>query len=140
MYKGKTTHNWGSLCRTAQLLNASYMATIGSRFRKQASDTMRSWRHVPIFQHETFEDFYRSIPYDCQLIGVEMTSDAVEISQFEHPQRAVYLLGSEDNGLPPDVLERCHKTVCLRGERSMNVAVAGSIVIYDRVSKAAKPI
>jgi len=29
----------------------------------------------------------------------------------------------------------CHQVVRLPGERSLNVAVAGSIVIYDRITK-----
>lgn len=49
--------------------------------------------------------------------------------------RAVYLLGNESSGLPKDILAGCVSTVALPGHFSLNVAVAGSIVLYDRVSK-----
>ena len=59
------------------------------------------------------------------------------LDEFEHPENAVYLLGSEDNGIPPRVLEACGACVALSAERyaSYNVAMAGSIVLYDRLAK-----
>ena len=51
--------------------------------------------------------------------------------------QAVYVLGSEDAGLPPSVVRACHLCVSLEGLRaaSYNVAVAGSILMYDRHRK-----
>ena len=59
------------------------------------------------------------------------------LDEFEHPKDAVYLLGSEDAGLPKAVLRACHHTVSLRSENyaSYNVAIAGSLVLYDRRQK-----
>ena len=59
----------------------------------------------------------------------------IKAQKRERPQQAVYLLGAEDNGLPPRVLEKCHRLVSLPSVRtnSYNVAVAGSLVMYDRV-------
>ena len=62
---------------------------------------------------------------------------AIPLGGFSHPKRAVYLLGSEDNGLTRKAMDKCHALVRLPGERSMNVAVAGSIVMYDRHNKYA---
>ena len=57
------------------------------------------------------------------------------LAQFEHPEQAIYLLGSEDNGLPARVLEKCSAVIALEAVRqvSYNVAVTGSIVMYHRV-------
>eukprot|EP00966_Prymnesium_polylepis_P085538 1980378-Prymnesium_polylepis.1 len=59
------------------------------------------------------------------------------LDEFEHPDRAVYLLGAEDTGLPKSVVHACHQHVALPAERyeSYNVAMAGSIVMYDRIAK-----
>ena len=43
-----------------------------------------------------------------------------------------YLLGAEDNGLTKAAIEKCHALVKFKSEMSLNVAVAGSIVLYDR--------
>jgi tRNA G18 (ribose-2'-O)-methylase SpoU len=59
------------------------------------------------------------------------------LSQFQHPRNAIYILGSEDHGVPKSVLRGCQEVVSLEAEGygSYNVAVAGSIVMYDRMVK-----
>lgn len=133
MYQPKNTHNWGSLVRSANILGADFIATIGPRYKPQISDVLKSHRHLPVFQFSSFEEFQNSRPYDCQLVAVEMGDESKDLSEFKHPERAIYLLGSEDNGLPPSVLKKCQHVVKLKGDRSMNVSVAGSIVIYHRI-------
>jgi len=93
---------------------------------------MKSWRHIPTFTYDTFDEFYGNLPYDCRLVGIELVDTATPLECFEHPDRACYLLGAEDHGLTSEALRRCHVLLKLRGERSMNVAVAGSIVLYHR--------
>lgn len=131
----KTSMNYGSLFRTAQILEADFLFLIGARFKIQASDTMKSWRHIPTFLYKDFDDFNQHRPHDCRLIGIEMTSSAVALKEFKHPKQACYLLGAEDHGLTKQAIQHCQDIVFLPGERSMNVAVAGSIVIYDRITK-----
>lgn len=132
---GKTEYNYWSLFRTAQILDADFLFIIGARFKVHSADTMKSFRHMPVFSYSDFKDFNDHRPFNCELIGVEMVKNAVEISQFKHPKQAIYLLGSEDNGLSKEATASCQKFVRLRGDRSMNVSVAGSIIIYDRVVK-----
>ena len=105
------------------------------KYKKQTSDVLKTWARIPLFHYDDFEDFRKNLPYDCQLVGVELDEKAVPLHEFKHPKRAVYLLGAEDNGLPPKVLEECHHLVQLPGTNSLNVAVTGSIVLNDRVVK-----
>jgi len=42
---------------------------------------------------------------------------------------------SENHGLTKAIKEKCHDLLVLPGEKSLNVAAAGSIAIYDRVAK-----
>lgn len=134
----KTESNVGTLWRSAFLLGASFIFTIGKRYKKQSSDTPCTWRHLPLYHYESREDFYKAaIPHDCILVGVELDDRAKPLADFSHPQRAIYILGAEDNGLTQDMMNRCHRLVVLPGEFSMNVAVAGSIVMYDRLTKMA---
>lgn len=131
----KTAHNYGSLFRTAQVFNADFIFLIGCRFKQQATDTMKSWRHMPMFTYESFGDFNAHRPFDCRLIGIEMHPSATPIKNFVHPKQACYLLGAEDNGLSSEAIKGCQSVIYLPGERSLNVAVAGSIVLYDRINK-----
>jgi tRNA G18 (ribose-2'-O)-methylase SpoU len=135
IYRGKTEHNIGTLWRTAYILGASYIFTIEKRYKKQTSDVLKTWARIPMFHYRTMDDFLKSIPYDCRLVGVEMTETSEFLSDFQHPKRAIYLLGAEDEGLPQEIIESCHYLIQLPGNNSLNVAVAGSIVLHDRVSK-----
>ena len=135
VYSMKNSVNYGTLFRSAQVFGADFVYLIGCRFKQQASDTMKSWRHVPTFQYADFDDFNAHRPYDCRLIGIELDATAHPINNFVHPKQACYLLGAEDHGLPPTIMKKCQHVIYLPGERSLNVAVAGSIVLFDRINK-----
>ena len=87
---------------------------------------------MPYFHYDTFEDFYAHLPKGAMLVGVELTDKAVNLESFHHPRRCVYLLGAEDHGLSKKAIEKSHHLVKFNSEHSLNVAVAGSIVMYDR--------
>lgn len=129
---GKTPENLGVLWRSAQNLGASFIFTIGNRYAKQASDTHNAVKAMPYFHYDTFIDFYRHLPKGARLVGVEMTPQAIELESFEHPRRCVYLLGAEDHGLSKEAIEKSHFLIKFPSTMSLNVAVAGSIVLYDR--------
>lgn len=139
VYYPKTEQNIGTLMRTAFLYDAAFVFTIGRRYRTQASDTPKTKLHVPLFHFDTFDDAVRHFPEGAPLIGVELDPRGQQLPGFSHPERAVYLLGAEDNGLPQDVIERCDSMVEIPTiqPRSMNVATAGSIILYDRHVKHA---
>ena len=132
----KTEINYGTLFRTAQIFDADFIFIIGKRFKKQASDTMKSSRHIPMFEYKDFKDFNNHRPYNCKLIGIELIETAHKLKDYVHPKQACYLLGAEDHGLSKQAMKYCNHFVVLPGERSLNVAVAGSIVLYDRISKS----
>jgi tRNA G18 (ribose-2'-O)-methylase SpoU len=135
VYRPKTAENIGSLWRTAYVLGADYIFLIDAKYKKQSSDVLKVWSKIPLFQFDSFENFRSSLPYSCRLVGIEQDKKAIPIKEYEHHSRAIYLLGSEDNGLPKDIKEQCHELIQLPGDSSMNVAVAGSLVVFDRVNK-----
>ena len=96
---------------------------------------MKSWKHIPLFEYENFEQFYASRPKGSKLIGIELDERSMPLTTYQHPERAIYLLGAEDKGLPQAILSRCDEIVQIPGEFSLNVSVAGSIVLYDRLLK-----
>lgn len=137
IYHGKTPANLGTLWRSAYQLGAAGIFLIGNRFHKQASDTVKAYRHIPLREYLDFEHFQSARPYDCVLVGVEMGGRP--LSGYHHPERAIYLLGAEDHGLPKQVTEKCQSIISLEALNTLsyNVAVAGSLVMYHRQFKAA---
>ena len=67
-------------------------------------------------------------------VATALAANAVPLEAFEHDQRPLAIIvGNEASGLPPAVLR--HATDCVtipmqRGIDSLNVAVAGAIVLY----------
>ena len=135
----KTGTNLGTLWRSAHNLGASFIFVIGKRYYRQASDTTKAWRNIPLFQYGSFDSVYSNIPHDCVLVGVEYPHNSAKpLTNFKHPERCLCLLGAEDHGLSKVAKERCHQFIMIPGSRlnqSLNVAVAGSIIMYDRTSK-----
>lgn len=133
----KSQVNIGTLWRSAFLNDAAFVGTIGRRYQYQPSDTPGTTSHVPLVHYADMDDFIRHIPHSCPIVGVELDECAKHLPEFCHPPRAVYLLGAEDHGIPRAILDRCHYTVQIPTVRdwSMNVAAAGSIVMYDRMAK-----
>lgn len=134
-YNMKSECNYGTLFRSANCFGADFIFLIGRRFKKQSSDTMRTERHIPLYEYDTFEEFYKNLPHGCQLIGIEICERAKLLKIFSHPQNAAYILGQEDGSLPPEVLNKCHQIAKIDTSHCLNVSVAGSIVLYDRQCK-----
>ncbi len=136
VFHAKNEVNIGTLLRSAHVFGAAFVFTVGKRYQRQASDTTKAWRHVPLFHFESIADLMEHAPYDCQVIGVEIDERSIDLPAFNHPERAVYLLGAEDGGLSSEAIEAVHRLVVIPGAaRCLNVATAGSIVLYDRVAK-----
>ena len=137
VYHPKTEENVGTLWRSAYLYGAGFIFTIGKRYKKQASDTVKTHRHIPLFNYLTHDEMMQHLPYAAQLVCVELSEIARPLPTFCHPQQAVYLLGAEDHGLPEEIIrDKIVIQLPTAEPQSMNVAVAGSIVMYDRFTKA----
>lgn len=141
IYGGKNEANQGTLWRSAWQLGAAFTFTVGARFEKTSSDTTKTWTSLPAYSYTDWGAFVTSQPYCATWVAVEMGGTPLE--EFVHPDRAVYVLGSEDNGLPTSVLRACAHHVSLpvaeEGRTtSFNVAVTGSMILYDRLTKRRK--
>lgn len=135
----KTKENVGTLMRTAHALGAAFIFTIGRRYPQQASDTTKAWRHIPLFEYADVDQFTAALPRDSEVIGVECAQRHPKpLTSFTHPERGVYVLGSEDRGMSGAMLDRCDRLVEIPNcSMCLNVATAGAIVMYDRCAKGA---
>ncbi len=125
--------NFGNLTRSAHGFGASFVFTVAAnkRIQNPKSDTTRSSEHMPWYSFETAGDMV--LPDDCRLIGMELTEDAHELPSFRHPSRAAYVLGPEGGSLSPQMIERCEFVVKIPIHICINVAMAGAVIMYDRM-------
>ncbi|PPR79692.1 MAG: hypothetical protein CFH01_00276 [Alphaproteobacteria bacterium MarineAlpha2_Bin1] len=125
--------NAGNLFRSAHAFGASFVFTIGGRYSPSLakSNTSKSIVHMPIYNYNKFSDFL--IPEGSILIGIELTEDSIELPKFRHPQKAIYILGPEKGNLSKNIISSCKYTVKIPTKFCINLAMAGAIVMYDRV-------
>jgi tRNA G18 (ribose-2'-O)-methylase SpoU len=130
--------NLGNLMRIAHAFGASFFFTVGGRVRvaDAQSDTSDASGHVPLYQFKSPAELM--LPQGCALVGVEITDDAIDLPSFKHPPRAAYVFGSERMSLSPEVLDRCAFVVRIPTRFSINVGMAGAIVMYDRLIAEAR--
>jgi tRNA G18 (ribose-2'-O)-methylase SpoU len=125
--------NLGNLLRIAHAFDASFFFTVNARVQlsEAQSDTSDASGHLPVYQYASADEM--RLPQGCRLVGVEITDDATELPRFKHPLRAAYVFGSERMSLSGEVLSRCEFVVKIPTKFSINVGMAGAIVMYDRL-------
>ena len=125
--------NLGNLLRIAHAFGASFFFTVGGRVKlaDAMSDTSDAAGHMPLYQFGSADEL--RLPQGCELVGVEITDDAIELPSFRHPLRAAYVFGSERLSLSPAMLARCRYVVKIPTRFSINVGMAGAILMYYRM-------
>jgi len=125
--------NLGNLVRIAHAFDASFFFSVAPRLNlaKANSDTSNAEGVLPFYSYDHPSDF--RLPLGCRLVGVEITDDAVELPRFRHPARAAYVFGAERYSLSPQMLSLCEFVVKIPTRFSINVGMAGAIVLYDRL-------
>ncbi len=130
--------NLGNLMRSAHAFGASFTFTIGATYQalEARTDTSKGRDHLP--HYNWVDAAAMKLPHRCRLVGVELTDAAIDLPSFRHPQRAAYLLGPEQGSISAELLERCDHVVRIPTRFCINVAMAGAIVMYDRVRSLAR--
>lgn len=126
--------NVGNLLRSSHAFGASFFFTIAPVVdirAMRATDTSGAFDHLPYYQYGSPAEL--DLPKGCQLVGVELIDDSIDLPSFRHPVRAAYVLGPEMGSLSPELLARCDYTVKIPMKFCVNVGVAGALVMYDRM-------
>ena len=126
--------NVGALLRTGHAFGAAFCFTVGSGWDARASrlaDTADTPSHVPLWRVPSVGAL--ELPQGCVLVGIELLDDATDLPSFRHPLNAAYVLGPERAGLSDALLARCRHVVRIPTRFALNLAVAGALVLYDRL-------
>lgn len=132
-------YNVGNLFRTAHAFDASFVYTVNAQYSKYAgnrTDTSKSLGHTPFYSYPSLDEML--LPKGCQLVGIELTEDAIELPSFRHPNQAAYILGPERSSLSQATIDRCDHIIKIPMKFCINVGTAGALVMYDRVQSMGK--
>jgi tRNA G18 (ribose-2'-O)-methylase SpoU len=125
--------NLGNLMRSAHGFGASFTFTIGATYAalEARADTSKGAQHLPHYNWESPAELV--LPAGCRLVGVELLDEAIDLPSFRHPRCAAYVLGPERGALSPALVARCDYVVRIPTSFCINLAMAGAIVMHDRV-------
>ena len=135
--------NLGNLMRSAHAFGANSVFTVNphprvaeNNNRIKKSDTSKSDTHIPYFEWGNIDEV--KMPKGCKLVGIEITDDAENLPNFVHPMQAMYILGPEKGSLSNETLKKSDHIIRIPSKFSLNVAIAGAIVMYDRIKTFGK--
>ena len=126
--------NLGAVTRTAHAFGSSFVFTVDAHhkaFRVNETDTSKALSHVPLYEWDSVEDM--RLPVGCDLIGVELCEEAVELPSFRHPLACAYVLGPELGSLSPEIQAMCTHIVKIPTKFCINVSLAAALTLYDRM-------
>ena len=130
LLRPKTTHNVGTAMRSCHIFGVKSLQIVGGRYKKQSSDVSNFEKRTPLFVSDEL-----SIPFGCVPVGIEIVEGSISLERYQHPRQALYIFGPEDGSISRGVLGQCRDIVSIPGESCLNLAMAVSIVLYDREAK-----
>jgi len=137
LFRPKTSENVGGVLRAAHCYGVAQVNIHGARGKalSHQCNTTMAHRHIPTF---IVDDVLQYVPYDCQVVAVDLCDGAEPLTSFQHPQRAMYVFGPEDGTLGKRHTDRAQHTVFIPTRGCMNLAAAVNVVLYDRLLKSGR--
>ena len=129
--------NIGNLIRLADNLGAEEVFILGEDFQLRMSSIKKtaglSFSNVRL-SFVTPEAFFKQLNPEYKLVAIETSEESANIFTTKLPEKIVFLLGNERNGLPDDILNKCdmHVHVPMTGKcKSMNVSHALAVSLFE---------
>ena len=134
----KSPSNVGAVMRAAGCYDASQVVYTGQRYDKAVkfnTDTKKVVSRIGLHHAEDLTQFKTS---QCQLICVDLIEGAIALPEFEHPEHAIYVFGSEDSSINQALVDNADAVVYVPTIGCMNLAASVNVVLYDRLAKKAE--
>lgn len=129
--------NIGNLIRLADNVGAAEVFILGDDFQLRMSSVKKtaglSFNNVRL-SFISPELFFSQLSPEYRLVAIETCEDSANLYTQNLPEKIVFLLGNERNGLPDDLLGRCDQKVHIpmTGKcKSMNVSHALTVVLFE---------
>jgi TrmH family RNA methyltransferase len=129
--------NIGNMIRLADNVGAEDVFILGTDFQLRMSSIRKtaglSFNNVRL-KFISPQDFFVQLSPDIKLVAIETSEDSTNVFTTKLPDKIVFLLGNERNGLPDEILQKCAVKVHIpmTGQcKSMNVSHALSVALFE---------
>jgi tRNA(Leu) C34 or U34 (ribose-2'-O)-methylase TrmL len=135
MIDTKHSHNIGGAIRACSCFGVKSLVWTGVRIeldrfaRLPREERMKGYKDVTWTRSDRPFDLF---PKDIVPVCVEIHPGATCLTQFEHPEKAVYVFGPEDGSVPQVTRRFCHCFVFIPSHFCLNVSAAVNVVLAHR--------
>lgn len=108
------------------------------RAAKLTTDTKKVRIETPLQNIDTLEldCMTQAFDSDVKIVCVDLVKGATPLPAFEHPEKALYIFGPEDNTISQDVIDKADHVVFVPTVGCMNLAASVNVLLYDRLAKS----
>jgi tRNA(Leu) C34 or U34 (ribose-2'-O)-methylase TrmL len=135
----KYGHNAASALRSCAAFGVGQLWITGDRVLDQWRGRGRLHREERMKSYGSTDVFLSDYPFDAFAgvvpVAIEVRENAESLTDFEHPDNAVYVFGPEDGSLHSVHARQCHRFVIIPSLHCLNLATAVTVVLADRVMK-----
>ena len=139
----KSTANVGAVMRAAGCYQVDQVLYTGQRYdraAKLATDTKKARMAIPLSNVQSLgvDNLIDAVDADTKIICVDLIQGATPLPAFEHPEKALYIFGPEDNTISQTMVDRADAVVFVPTIGCMNLAASVNVLLYDRLAKSAR--
>ena len=125
--------NIGSVVRTANAFNVSYVHIVGKRDWNRRG-AMVTDKYRPVVHHPTVADFANwCAENNVPIIGIDNLPVSKQMENYPLPEKCVLFFGQEGAGMSDEAVGICQVVLAIQqygSTRSMNASAAGAIAMY----------
>ncbi|MDO6428253.1 RNA methyltransferase [Thalassotalea sp. 1_MG-2023] len=136
----KGPSNVGTIMRAAGCFNANEVLYTGTRYARAAqyevktnTDTHKSRNKIPFTQVDCL---ISKKSENMEVVCVELCLGATSLTEFSHPDRALYIFGPEDGSISQSLIDQADHVVYIPTKDCLNLAATANVVLYDRLAKS----
>lgn len=136
--------NIGTIVRSAVAFGVEGLMVVGDRKKVRSFGDQNTLRFLDMQEFQTLKECKEEITrQNFRLVGIEIDQRSRNVAKHPFTGNTVFVLGNEGTGLGKNILEICDDLVYIPqhfpGTASLNVAIAGSIVLHQFAQWAGYP-
>jgi tRNA(Leu) C34 or U34 (ribose-2'-O)-methylase TrmL len=138
----KYLHNVAAAIRACSCFGVDTLFWTGTRVNPSAYERLPREERMKGYKEVQWKNTERPFDHleEMSPVCVELLPSSSNLSTFTHPERAVYVFGPEDGGVPKAVRKLCHNFIFIPAYHCLNLAAAMNVVLYDRFVKLSQPV
>ena len=136
----KSPDNVNAVMRSSGNYGVEHVYYTGSRYARAIrlnpdipNMSRKVGEDIPLSEVESLID---NVPADMKIVCVEFAENAIPLPVYQHPDKAFYIFGPEDNSITQDIIDRADDVVYVPTNGCMNLSATVNVLLYDRLAKS----